>query len=30
MSNVTCRDKGPKLYIRPWPMAEDVDCSEDE
>ena len=25
-----CRDKGQKLYIGPWTLAEDVDWSEDE
>ena len=25
-----CKDKGPKLYIGPWVLAEDVDWSEDE
>ena len=25
-----CRDKGQKLYIGPWALAEDVDWSEDE
>ena len=26
----SCRDKGPKLYIGPWALAEDVGWSEDE
>ena len=25
-----CRVKGPKLYIGPWTLAEDVDWSDDE
>ena len=29
-NNDKCRDKGPKSYIGPWALAEDVDWSEDE
>ena len=25
-----CRDKGPKSYIGPWTLSENVDWSEDE
>ena len=27
---IFCRDKGQKLYIGPWTLAEDVDWSKDE
>ena len=26
----SCRDKGLKSYIGPWPLAENVNWSEDE
>ena len=29
-NNIKCRDKGPRLYIGPWTLAEDVDWSENE
>ena len=25
-----CRGKGPKLYVWPWALSEDVDWSKDE
>ena len=28
--NNKCRDRGPKLYIEPCALAEDVGWSEDE
>ena len=27
--NSTCRDKGPKSYIKPWALSEDVEWSEE-
>ena len=26
----TCRDKGPKSYIGPWALFEDVEWTEEE
>ena len=30
MVHKQCRDKGPKLYIGPWALAENVGWSEDK
>ena len=28
-SHIYCRDKGPKSYIGPWPLSEDMEWSEE-
>ena len=28
-SHIYCRDKGPKSYIGPWPLSEDVEWSKE-
>ena len=29
LSDIICRDKGPKSYIGPWVLSEDVEWSEE-
>ena len=29
LSDIICRDKGPKSYIEPWDLSMDVEWSEE-